>query len=274
VKIIRQHPLISAFLGYVVITLFPTIDSYWDLVQKVQETNMHVDWYKWLLPLLPFIGAVFLILVLREVRTGQKVTKPTKDKKVETAAITNTSDTSPVITQQEYSQLRAYQNQYDYDKYHLRDKIIVRNGELLQHRLDPIMGGALEFGFGVFNGSVLPNVKIENTGEGRLTLQGGVFYHKPEIANTSLLTQGVWGNIVLKQGVLPEVVKEILSGAKQPNGIELTFDFRNVQIYAQEKGSSNIERQNTLELPNTLKYRVKRDEQCTIADFYDWELVS
>lgn len=160
--------------------------------------------------------------------------------------------------------------QTDYDKYHLKERMIVKDERVTSWKLDPVMGGELKFSLEVFNGSVFPSIKVGHAIEGKLMMRDKEFHDKPEIKLPRNSTHGSWLTIVIAQPVLPEVIKEINEGAINPGGIILPFNFRGVKLYAEAEGlNTGLHPQNTLELTCNLKYRVKYE-----AGLYSWQRVS
>jgi hypothetical protein len=183
------------------------------------------------------------------------------------------SNTQEQLTSQDRELLDSYKRQANYDRFHLRDLLIVRNERLLQQNLDPIMGGQLQFAFDVFNGSILPVVKVGYSITGNLMVQSREFHDRVEPQTPMPIYHGNWATIAIKQRILPEVIKEIRDGASKSDGIVLSFDFKNVHIYAEDEGGTQgLSLQNTLNIAEIIKFRVKRDN-IKDADFYTWKRI-
>jgi hypothetical protein len=178
-------------------------------------------------------------------------------------------DTSMVIdtlTSQERTLLDLYKRRINYDRAHLRELLVVRNERLLLWKLDPVMGGELQFEFDVFNGSVLP-VKVGYSVEGNLMVQSRPFHDIAEPQKSLSLEHGIWDTIAIKQRMLPEVVKEIKDDASQSSGIILRFDFHNVHIHIEEDSiTKDVGLQNNLKIVETMEFRVKHE-----AGIYSWQ---
>ena len=223
-----------------------------------------------LIPGWSFVRKVFqMVSNIRRLRLTLKPVKRHVD--VNTRVIV--SNTQEQLASQDRELLDSYKRQANYDKFHLRDLLVVRNEKLLEWNLDPIMGGQVQFAFEVFNGSILPTVKVGYSIDGYLMAQHRPFHDKVEMQSPSLIYHGQWGTIVIKQRMLPEVVNEIRDGASKTDGIILHFDFQNVHIYGEESGGNEgLNSQNILNIVQTMKFRVKRDD-IKVADFYTWKRI-
>ncbi len=222
--------------------------------------NMFSAW-SWWRQLLLFGGLMMVILgILAWV--NQKRMSHSERMETRTAIAEASIGLSPQ-TQYELEILK----QTAYDRFHLKERLVVRNGKLLHWRLDNVMGGELQFEFEVFNGSIFPSVKVGCSIDGYLMVHGTRFHDKTEIQSSVNIVHGCWNNVVIIQRVLPEVVKEISESAISHDGVILRFDFEGVKIYAEEEGSKQgLNQQNILSLPKTMKFRVKYE-----AGFYSWQ---
>ncbi len=75
-KWIRQHPILSGFLGFMAFTIPDTINNYIGLYKLYREANMQINWLQWVLPILPIIGACLFAIVIWPRRNTKIITEP------------------------------------------------------------------------------------------------------------------------------------------------------------------------------------------------------
>ena len=67
-NIIKNHPVLFGFIGFVALTLPQTISSYLDLWQRFKDANVHINWFQWVLPILPILGVGLFAILLWQTR--------------------------------------------------------------------------------------------------------------------------------------------------------------------------------------------------------------
>ncbi len=154
------------------------------------------------------------------------------------------------------------------DRANLARLILVLNQKLVQHRLDPVMGGEFQFAFDVFNGSVL-SVKVGSSVQGHLLILDRKCHDMAEPLQSLTIDHGSSSTIMIKQRILPEVVKQIGDGASKPEGIRLRFAFNDISISVQEEQSQATSLALSLTGIADMEFRVKRDNS-SYADFCTW----
>jgi hypothetical protein len=240
--------------GWLVPLLFYKVFENWilGLLQTWLGDNMiwllnHIGQITW-----GIIGLVFLYLM---VITWRDTRRDTANK---------TTLNLEATTNKDKELLDSFRRQINHDRANLTGLLVVRNERLFHYVLDPVMGGELHFAFEVFNGSIL-TVKLGNDVKGNMFIQGKKCHDEIEPLKPVTIDHGIWDTVMIKQRVLPELVKEIRDGASNQGGIVLRFNLRNLYINIEEAGSKGV---NPLKVVLEMEYTVKRDIN---ANVYEWK---
>lgn len=218
------------------------------------------------------IGFGFLLFaLLRPERTKKLVLKELAGEIRPVGELTPKVLLSEPITEDQKRTLAVYNDMLESDRGRLISLVSVVNSYQLLHELNPVNGGRIDFGFTVNNCSIL-TVSIGYQVGGALGLQGLKLHEDAKPQKPQKLYHGERGQVTITQPLLPEVCKQIREGAKQPNGIDLRFNFQSLFISLESEtplghpGPTGL-----LSIPAMQKYRVKQDGP--VEGFYSWELM-